>query len=141
MDASVKWIFGNTLCFKGATKLYPKIIFVSPTKIDGNTTKTLNCYFFKKFTFQRIRLNIHIWKTKFSSRKHYLFGLLFPRNAKKIHTDQSILLTFLLCLKRNVWQTLKSSSCKKVFPKCVYHGYNLLRCFLFLVITGRHSFL
>ena len=52
-----------------------------------------------------------------------------------------MLLTLLLCLKRNVSLTLKSSICKKVFPKSVYLGYNLLSCSLFRVITGRHSFL
>ena len=101
---------------------------MSATKIGGNTMKILNCYFSKSFTLWHIRLNIYIWKIKFSSHKHYLFGLLFSRNAKKTHTDRSILPTFLLCLKRNVSQTLKSSSFKKVFPKCVYQGYNLLPC-------------
>ena len=80
-------------------------------------------------------------ETKFSSHKRYLFGLVFSRNAKKTHTDQSILPTFLLSLKRSVSKTLEKSSCKKVFPKCVFYGSNLLReCFSFLVITGRHSF-
>ena len=79
-----------------------------------------------------LRLNIYIWKTKFSSHKRYLFGLLFSRNARKTHTDQSILLTFLLCLKRNVSPTLKRSSCEKVFPNCVYHGYNLIRWRFFI---------
>ena len=99
----------------------------------------LNC-FQNKFTFWYIRLNIYIWKTKFSSHKHCLFGLLFSRNAKKTHTDQSILLTFLLCLKRNVSQTLKSSSCKKVFTKCVYHGYNLLRWMFFVPCDNWKTF-
>ena len=31
--------------FKGATKSYRKIIFVSATKISENTTNILNCYF------------------------------------------------------------------------------------------------
>ena len=75
---------------------------------------------------------LHVEKTKFSSHEHYIFGLLCSRNAKKTHTDQSILLTFILCRKRNVSQTLKSSSCKKVFPKCVYHGHNLLRWIFFI---------
>ena len=39
----------------------------------------------------------------------------------------------LLCLKRNVSQTFKSSGCKKVFPKCVCHWYNLLRWMLFIL--------
>ena len=42
---------------------------------------------------------------------------------------------FLLCLKRNVSQSLKRSSCKKVFPKCVYHWYNLLR-WVFFILCG-----
>ena len=33
--------------FKGATKLQPKIIFVSATKINENTTNILNCHFSK----------------------------------------------------------------------------------------------
>ena len=48
-----------------------------------------------------------MWKAKFTSRKQYLFGLLFPRNAKKTHTEKDILQAFLLCLKRNVSQTFK----------------------------------
>ena len=71
-------------------------------------------------------------KTKFSSHKQYLFGLLFSRNAKKAHTDQSLLQTFLLCPKRKVSQTFKSGSCKKVFRKCVYHSYNVLRRMFFI---------
>ena len=58
-----------------------------------------------------------MWKTNFSSHKQYLFGLLYSRNAKKAHTDESILQNVLLCLKRNVSQTFKSS--KKVFLKCI----------------------
>ena len=38
----------------------------------------------------------------------------------------------MLCLKRKVSQTLKSSSCKKVFPKSVHHGCNLLRWMFFI---------
>ena len=68
-----------------------------------------------------MRLNIYIWKTKLSSHKQYPFGLHSSRNAKKTRTDQSILKTLLLCLKLNVSQTFKSSSCKKVFSKYVYH--------------------
>ena len=53
---------------------------------------------------------------------------------------QSIPLTFLLCLKRSVSQTLKISSCKKVFPKCVYHGYNLLRWMFFVTCDNWKTF-
>ena len=71
-------------------------------------------------------------KTKFSFHKQYLFDLLLPRNVNETHTEQSILQTFLLCLERNVSQTFKISSCKKVFPKCVYHWYKLLWWMFFI---------
>ena len=68
-----------------------------------------------------------MWKTNFFFfHKQYLFGLLFSRNPKEAGTNQSVLQTFLLCLKRNVPQIFKSSSCIKVFLKCVCHWYNLL---------------
>ena len=102
------------------------------TKIGGNLTNILNCYFQNKFTLWHIRLNIYIWKTKFTSNKQCFSGHLFSRNAKKTHTDQSILQAFLLCLKTNVSRTFKSSSCKKLFPKLVYHWYNLLRWIFFI---------
>ena len=102
------------------------------TIIGGNTTNILNCYFQKIFILWHIRLKIYMWKTKFSFHKQYLFGLLFSRNAKKAYTDQSILQTFLLCLKRNVSQIFKSSSCEKVFLKCVYHWYDLLQRMFFI---------
>ena len=35
-------------------------------------------------------------KTNFTSHKQYLFGLLFSRNAKETHADQSILQGFVL---------------------------------------------
>ena len=62
-----------------------------------------------------------------------IFFGLFPRNVRKTDTDyQSILQPFLFCLKRSVSQIFKSSSCKKIFPKCVYHWYSLLRWILFI---------
>ena len=100
---------------------------MSATKIVGNITNILNCSFRNKFTLWQVRLNICICKTKFTCNKQYYFRLLFSTNAKKTHTDQSILQAFLLCLRINVLQTFKSSSCKNVFPKFVYHWYNLLR--------------
>ena len=36
------------------------------------------------------------------------------------------------CLKRNVSQTFKSSSCKEVFLRCVHHSYNLLLRMFFI---------
>ena len=39
---------------------------------------------------------------------------------------------FTLSEKKNVSQTFESSSCQKVFPKCVYHWYNLLWWMFFI---------
>ena len=83
--------------------------------LHNQDSKPFSFFFQIKFTLWHTRLNIYMWKAKFSSHKHYLFGILFSRNATKTHTDQSILPTFILCPKRIVSQTLKSSSCKKVF--------------------------
>ena len=75
--------------------------------------------FHNKFTLCQVKPNIYIQKTKFASRKQYLFCVLTCRNAKKTRTDQSIPLVFLLCLERNDQQTFKSGSCKKPFsPVC-----------------------
>ena len=81
-----------------------------------------------KFTLWHNWLNINKWKPN-----QYLFDLVFSRNAKKAHTDQSVLQTFLLCVKRSVSLTFRSNSCKKVFLKCVYHLYNLLRRMFFIL--------
>ena len=93
-----------------------------------------------KVTLYHIRLNICIQKTKFSSHNQYLFGLLFSRNAKKTCTDQSILWTLLLGLKRNASQTFKSKSCKNVFPKSVYHWYNFVPWMFFIPCDNWNTF-
>ena len=117
-----------------------RLFLFPPQKIGGNTTKAPNCYFFQnRFTLCHIRLKIYIWKTKFSFHKHYPFGILFSRNAKKTHADQSILPTFWPCLKV---AALWSSSCKNVLPSVYIMDATCFdECFLFHVITGRHSFL
>ena len=71
-------------------------------------------------------LHIYLWKTKVTSHKQHLFGLSFYRNAKKYHTDQSILQIFLVCMKRSDSQTFKCNS-KNLFPRCACYLYNLLR--------------
>ena len=83
-----------------------------------------------------------MWKTKFSSHKQNLFGLVFSRNAKKAHTDQSILQTFLLCQKKNVSQIFKKAAAKKSFSSMYINDTTCFdECFLFHVITGGHYFL
>ena len=78
-----------------------------------------------------------MWKTKFSSHKGYLFGLLFSRNRKKAHADQSILQTFLLW-KEMSHKPLKVAAAKKYFSSLYPTCFD--ECFLFHAITGRHYF-
>ena len=55
------------------------------------------------------------------------FFLVFPfreMQRRLIQTKVYYKLS-LFSLKRSVSQTFKSSSCKKVFLKCVYHWYNI----------------
>ena len=97
-----------------------------------NCNLILNCFFSKEnYTLAHKTKYLHM-EIKFSSYKQYLFDLLLPRNTKKTHTDQSILQTVLLFLEGNVSQTFNSSSCRNVFPKCVYHWYNLLWWMFFI---------
>ena len=87
------------------------------------------------FKLRHIRLNIYLWKTKFPFHKQFLFGILFARNAKEAHTVQSILQTFLLCLKRNISQNL---SMYKYFANVYVTDTTCFDgSFKFHMITGR----
>ena len=112
--------------FKGATKLYPTIIFVSATKISENVTNIWNCY----FSNQIYSLT---YQTKFTSHKQYLCGLLFYRNVKRTHAGQTILYFFVLSPKRNDWQTFKCNRSNKPFLQCVCYWYDLLRWMFFIL--------
>ena len=74
--------------------------------------------------------------------KQYLFHIFFSTNAKKTYTDQSILQTFLLCLKSKISKTFKSSSLKKSFPSVYTFDTNYFdEFFLFHMVTERHCVL
>ena len=73
-----------------------------------------------KFTLWHIKLNIYKYEVKSTSHKH-LFGCLFSRNAKKMHTDQYVYYNF-------------SSSVHVIDTTCFDE------CFLFHLITGNHCF-
>ena len=119
---------------------------MSAAKIGGNTTILLfwTTIFQNRFTLWHIRLNIYIWKTKFSSHKQYLFDLLLSRNVNKTHTDQSNQSDKLFY---SVWnetsrKPLKLAAAKSSFPSVFAIDTTCFdECFLFLVITGRHYFL
>ena len=80
-------------------------------------------------------------KTKFDSHKQYLCGLLSSGNAKKT-VQTKVYYTFLAQseIKKKNSQTFKNRSCEKLFLQSVCYWYNLLRYFLFYVITGRILF-
>ena len=69
---------------------------MSTTKIGGNRTNILNCYFSKyMYTLAHQTIYLHM-ENYITSHKQYFFGLLFSRNAKKTDAHQSILQTFLI---------------------------------------------
>lgn len=87
-----------------------------------------------------------------SRREHNQHSkLLFSRNSKKAHTDQSTQQFFVLGLKRNHSQTFKSSYCKKTFSpmgmllvqltSCCCSFLQLAKYFLLHVVTARHDVL
>ena len=90
-------------------------------------------------------LNIK-YQTKFSFLKHYSFGFLFSRNAKKTHRDESVQQTFFFCQKRNASQTLKEAAVK-CLSQVILSLIELMRwtffdlCFIFHVITRWQYFL
>ena len=90
-------------------------------------------------------------KTKSTSHKQYLCGLLLSRNVIRTHKDHSTLhfflsLSFSLSLSLSVWKetTHKPSNvaASTNLSSSVY-VINMIcfeECFLFYVITGRHYF-
>ena len=70
-----------------------------------------------------------------------IYLVFFSREMQILVQTKVATTNFFYCLKRNISQTCKSRSCKKIFHNCVYHSNNLLRCFLFHMITERHYFL
>ena len=118
--------------FKGATKLWTEVIFVSATKIGENTTNILKLLFFiinlHSVTSNQISTSR---KLNLSLTSQIYFVLLPLEMQQKTRTDKSILRVFLLCLKRNEPQTFKSGSCKNHFLQCVCYSYKLLRWMFF----------
>ena len=83
---------------------------------------------------------LHIKSLILSLTSSMYFTFLPLETPKKNQTDQSIPRVFLLCLKRNDSQTIKSGSCKKILFSNVYAIAITCfhECFLFYVIDGRH---
>ena len=118
-------IQANIYAAKHLTELWNcngKLFLCTPQKIGENTTSILNCYF-SKYIYSLANYKIY----NFTSHKQYSFGLIFSGNQKKIHTDNAFVQVFLLCLKRNDSQTVKSSNCQKRFLQWVRYCYNLFQ--------------
>ena len=74
--------------------------------------------FQNKFTLWQIKLKI-IWKTKFTSLKQFLFGLLFFINTKETDTDQNILQLFNSVKKEISHKLSKAAAAKKFFQVAI----------------------
>ena len=101
------------------------------TKKWAETQPTFETAFFQnRFTLWHIELNgkLNLLLSKFC--------LLFSRNAKMTPTDQTMLDVFLFFFL--FYQTFKSSSSKKRFPKYAIGTACFKDCLLFHVIIGRH---
>ena len=115
-----------------------KLFLCAPQKQTETQLTFSTAIFQNEFTLCHMRLNIFIWKTELSSHKQYLLGLLFSKNAKNTHTGQSVLQTFLLCLKRNVKKPLKQVAAKRLSQVSIIDTICFNECFLFHAITRRH---
>ena len=111
------------------------------TKIGENTSNILNCLFQNKLTLYHIKLNIFIWKTKFTSHEQYLFVPPFSRHLKMTNTDQ-----IMYRLSYSVWKvtTYKPSNVAvvtNVFSSAYVIGTTCLyECLLFYLISEKYHF-
>ena len=94
-------------------------------------TNILNCYFSKLTVLWLIKLNIYMWKTKFTSQQ-YLCCLLFSRNVQ----NKSVLHFSCTLWKKPGSQTFKCSSSNKPFLQCVCYWYSLLRWMFFILCAN-----
>ena len=81
-------------------------------------------------------LNIYIWKSKFTSHKQYLFGLVFSGNAKKT-LQSKVYYNFLY----SVWKEAthiasKVAIAKNIFLQFVFSLYNLLQKKFFIPLDN-----
>ena len=81
-----------------------------------------------------------IWKTKFTSLKQYLFGLVFSSSTKRTRTYQSILQVFNPVLKEMFHKSSKAAATKNFFPSMYMLLIKLASINVFHPITGKHYF-
>ena len=82
-----------------------------------------------------------IWKTKFTSLKQYLFGLVFSSSTKRTRTYQSILQVFNPVFKEMFHKSSKAAATKNFYPSMYMLLVKLASINVFHPITGKHYFL
>ena len=87
-----------------------KLFLCSP-----NNRRFYAAVFRNKFTLWHVRLNIYIWKIKFSSHKQCLVFSSLEMQRRLILTK--VYYKHFYCLKRKVSQTLKSKQLQKSFSQ------------------------
>ena len=86
--------------------------------------------FFKINWHFDVRLNMYIWKTKFSSLNQYLFDLLLLKKCREdSYRPKYTCYSFWI---ETSHKHLKVAPAKKISPKCVNHSYKLLWWMLFI---------
>ena len=127
-----------SIVFLKELRNYNHKLFFSPPWKKAEIQLTFETFIFQnKFTLWHIRLNIYIWKIKFTFYKQYLLGHLFSRNAKKYHNS-----SFLTLSEKETYQKpSKVAPTKKYFPSVYTTDTTCFdECFSFHLITGRYYF-
>ena len=96
-------------------------MLVSATKIEGNTTSIINCYFFKIFTLPHTKLTIYMKKNKSNSYNLFSLGLTSLEMQRVLQTK-----FFYSVFTETIPKPSKVVTAKKLFLQCVSYGYNLL---------------
>ena len=101
-----------------------KLLIVSATKIGGNTTNIINCYFFQAYLPFGTPNLLSTWRETSLILIISIRSVFLLLKCKESYRP-NILQVFYF--KRNDSKTFKNSNCKKLFLQCVLYGYNLLR--------------
>ena len=119
-------------------------IFMTPNyfyichKNKQKQTRILNYYFPWKFTLWYIKLSTNRKTSLLLKSSIHLVLSSLEIQRRVIQTKYT---TLFYCLERIDSHTFKSSNYKKLFfLQCICYCYNLLWCFFFHVITGRHCY-
>ena len=113
-----KWLYYHFITFLKELRNCNRKLFLCPPQKYAKTQPTFQtAIFLIKCILWLIKLNIYMYKTKFTSQKQYLCCLLLSRNVKRNIQTRVYYIFLVLSLKRNGSQTFKCSSkeCVKQF--------------------------